>query len=196
MRRQRESLPVLSVTFRIDSRESWFYYALNLVLSRRGHRRSTAHTIVCHSRCVMWYLGSALVSNLDQYQIGLTVLSGCFWRQKQLTRTSQVSVLGAKWPVELCRPNISGDMNAFFSDFMDWSSSSINVLNVEASSFLRFLIKFAASLAKLVTKRLKTSPNPRNEQSSVRFHEALCPCIAFVVCDAIWRHPKRMLCSR
>lgn len=53
--RQCASLPMISVRFRIYIRESCSVSTVNLVLSKYGRNRSTAHTITMHSLCVVSY---------------------------------------------------------------------------------------------------------------------------------------------
>lgn len=95
-----ESL-VLSVRFSIQFRESWSVLMVNLVFSRYECNRSTTHTIKIHSLCMVPYRHFTQESDLDQYHIVFTFLSGSSCARMQPTSLSRASVSSARLPVGL-----------------------------------------------------------------------------------------------
>lgn len=74
---------------------------MNLVPSKKGSRGNTEHTTARQSLCVVSQLRSAFVRDLDQYPIGVRVLSGYFRTRTHPALTLQASVSSFLSSVEL-----------------------------------------------------------------------------------------------
>lgn len=163
----------------------------NRVPSTYGRRNYTGQTIAGHSRHVVSYSRSALVSEREQYPMVFAVSSGHFKNVTDLTRRSQASVSSVIR--RSMRGNVRTGADISFCKRFFIASSSIALSSKRGSAFKKIVARDDAIFAKLATNRLKTLQRARTDVHSVAFRSNLSPSTTSVICDRISIHLERIM---
>lgn len=123
LKRPHASLLVLSVKLRIHVSELRSVRILNRVFSKYGRSSKIDHTIASHSRCIVSYLKSESVNDLDQYPAGFAFYSGCCYSIGQPIWTLHASVLRDMCSLLSGNARTKGNINASLNMFIELSFS-------------------------------------------------------------------------
>lgn len=130
-RHNHASLPVAAGGLKTYLNACWLLLIVDFVSSRQSRRRRTAQTTERHSLFVMSRFFSGSRNVRDQYQMGRSLPSFCFWSRTQPTRRSHAFLSIVDYPFPLGSVGTGGAIN--FSSKMP-SAFKFSLLMVQVPS--------------------------------------------------------------